>query len=147
MSRPVLARDLGHAALELVIARLAAGGKSSRPSRMVTHPERVGARDQRRVHRARVWKEVGVRDIEVVDVVRFTVDVGRGALGSMPKRRVPQLWATPASGDLLAEHRPAQDRLLIAAQAAQESGELRQGGWKPAAGAGRANQPALARSA
>ena len=98
MSRPVLARDLGHAALELVMARLAADGKSSRPSRMVTHAERVGARGQRRVHRARVWKEVGVRDIEVVDVVRFAVDVGRGALGSMPKRTLPQLWAMPASG-------------------------------------------------
>lgn len=98
MSRPVLARDLGHAALELVMARLAADGKSSRPSRMVTHAERLGARGQRRVHRARVWKEVGVRDIEVVDVVRFAVDVGRGALGSMPKRTLPQLWAMPASG-------------------------------------------------
>ena len=37
-------------------------------------------------------------DIEVVDVVRFAVGVGRGALGSMPKRTVPELWATPASG-------------------------------------------------
>src|SRR5436305_3294837 len=43
--------------------------------------------------------------------------------------------------DLLAEHRPAQDRLLIAAQAGQESGERRQGGWSlPRAPAGR-NQP------
>jgi hypothetical protein len=31
--------------------------------------------------------------------------------------------------DLVAEHRPTQDRLLIAAQAGQESRELRHGVW------------------
>ena len=103
----VLARDVGHAALELVVARLAADGRSSRSSRMVTHPERVGARGQRRVHHARVSREVGVDDIEVVDVMRFAVHGGRGVLGIDAEAAGLRFWAMPAKGDLLAEHRPA----------------------------------------
>jgi hypothetical protein len=70
---------------------------------MVSHPQRIGHDGQGRIHRTAGREEAGVDDIEVVNVVRLTVDIERRGLGIDPKADGAVLMGDPGQGDTLAD--------------------------------------------
>jgi hypothetical protein len=72
-------------------------------SQVFPHPPGIGHDGQGRIHRAAGREEAGINDIEIVHVVRFTVDVESRRLGIDPKADGAVLMRDPGQRDALVD--------------------------------------------
>src|SRR3954453_17421197 len=114
-------RVTGVQPLECLGGLAARGGRRAQPrEEVITDTQRVGHCRQSWVHRAGGGEEARVDDVEVVHVVRFAVEVERRAPGIGAEAHGAALVRDAGDGDLLAEHRPPRDALLMAAERTEE---------------------------
>jgi hypothetical protein len=78
---------------------------------VVADAQRVGHGGKPGVHGARGWKEAGVDYVEVVDVVRFAVEVERRPFRVGTKSHRAAVVRDAGERNLLADHRPARDEI------------------------------------
>jgi len=74
---------------------------------MVPHPQRIGHDGQGRVHRTAGREEAGVDDIQVIHVVRLTIDVESRRFGIDAKADGAILMGNPGQWDTLADEEVA----------------------------------------
>jgi hypothetical protein len=86
---------------------------------VIAHPDRIGHRRQRRIHRANAGKETGVDDIEIVELMGLAVRVEHGGFRIVPEPACARLVRDSRDPDVVLHIDLAVDQGIMHAKLAE----------------------------
>ena len=81
---------------------------------MFSHPQRVGHNSERRIHGAAGAEKAAIDDVEIIDIVRFAVNVERAGPWIIPEPNRPYLVRHACERDALPDVQVTSKQSLVA---------------------------------
>ncbi len=81
---------------------------------MLSYPQRIGHNSERWVHRAAGTENTAINDVEIVNVVRFAVDVQSACFRIVPETHCADLVCNARQWDALADEQIAREKSFVA---------------------------------